>query len=73
MISKGDKVAAMVQLADISTCALNHVPNGPSTIEASTLLYATLPSLNSHSPAELFPNFSAEPHAGDSSTSSFKE
>ena len=39
-------------------------------MEASTPLYTTPPSLNSHSPEELFPNFSAEPYAGDSSTTS---
>lgn len=39
-------------------------------MEASNPLYTAPPSLNSHSPAELSPNSSVEPHAGDSSTAS---
>lgn len=70
MISKGGKVAAMVQLADMTMCALNHSAQETIHNGASTPLYATPPTLNSHSPVELFCNFSVEPYAGDSSTTS---
>ena len=48
-----------------------NLPGGPLTIKASNTLYTIPPSLNSHSSAELYPNyFSVGPHAGGSLTAS---
>ena len=70
IISKGIRAAAMLQHANMTMYVLNHSVWGITHNGKIHPLYTKPPSLNSHSPAEIFPKPLVEPNAGDSSTTS---